>query len=234
MNTRRDTTPRLGRGLAALLGDVAVQAPPQGAAIRQVPLDLLEPNPFQPRSSIDPAALEELAQSIRLRGILQPLLVRPHPDNRRPLPDRRRRAPLAGRRCRGTARGPRAGPRDDRHRGRRRRLGGEPAASGPECDGRGRGLQSPAHPVRVHAGGAWPGRGQVSQPHRQHAAAAEPAGRGEGCAAQGRDHGRPCACPADASRAGDRTARRDRPAIVGPPDRGAGGARPARRTHAGR
>ena len=79
MNARRDTAPRLGRGLAALLGDVAVQAPPQGAAVRQVPLDLLEPNPFQPRSSIDPAALEELAQSIRLRGILQPLLVRPHP-----------------------------------------------------------------------------------------------------------------------------------------------------------
>ena len=44
-----------------------------------MPLDLLEPNPFQPRSSIDPAALDELAQSIRLRGILQPLLVRPHP-----------------------------------------------------------------------------------------------------------------------------------------------------------
>lgn len=44
-----------------------------------MPLDLLEPNPFQPRSSIDPAALEELSQSIRLRGILQPLLVRPHP-----------------------------------------------------------------------------------------------------------------------------------------------------------
>ena len=79
MNTRRDTAPRLGRGLAALLGDAAVQAPPQGATVRQVPLDLLEPNPFQPRSSIDPAALEELAQSIRLRGILQPLLVRPHP-----------------------------------------------------------------------------------------------------------------------------------------------------------
>jgi ParB family chromosome partitioning protein len=79
VNTRRDTPTRLGRGLAALLGDVAVQAPPQGAAIRHVPLDLLDPNPFQPRSSIDPAALEELAQSIRLRGILQPLLVRPHP-----------------------------------------------------------------------------------------------------------------------------------------------------------
>jgi ParB family chromosome partitioning protein len=79
MNARREAGPRLGRGLAALLGDAAVQAPAQGATVRQVPLDLLEPNPFQPRSSIDPAALEELAQSIRLRGILQPLLVRPHP-----------------------------------------------------------------------------------------------------------------------------------------------------------
>jgi ParB family transcriptional regulator, chromosome partitioning protein len=79
MNARRDTGPRLGRGLASLLGDVAVQAPPQGAAVRQVPLDLLEPNPFQPRSSIDPTGLEELTQSIRLRGVLQPLLVRPRP-----------------------------------------------------------------------------------------------------------------------------------------------------------
>jgi ParB family chromosome partitioning protein len=79
VNARRDPGPRLGRGLAALMGDAAVRAPPQGAAVRQVPLDLLEPNPFQPRSSIDPTALEELAQSIRLRGILQPLLVRPHP-----------------------------------------------------------------------------------------------------------------------------------------------------------
>jgi ParB family chromosome partitioning protein len=79
VNVRRDTGPRLGRGLAALLGEAAVQTPPQGAAVRQVPLDLLEPNPYQPRSSMDPGALEELAQSIRLRGILQPLLVRPHP-----------------------------------------------------------------------------------------------------------------------------------------------------------
>jgi ParB family chromosome partitioning protein len=79
VNARRDTGPRLGRGLASLLGDVAVQGPPQGAAVRHVPLDLLEPNPFQPRSSIDPAALEELTQSIRLRGVLQPLLVRPRP-----------------------------------------------------------------------------------------------------------------------------------------------------------
>ena len=39
----------------------------------------LEPSPFQPRSRMDPAALDDLAQSIRARGILQPLLVRPHP-----------------------------------------------------------------------------------------------------------------------------------------------------------
>ncbi|HET6198384.1 MAG TPA: ParB/RepB/Spo0J family partition protein [Acetobacteraceae bacterium] len=79
MNARRDPGPRLGRGLAALLGDAAVARPPQGVAISPIPLDLLEPNPFQPRSSIDPVALEELTQSVRLRGVLQPLLVRPHP-----------------------------------------------------------------------------------------------------------------------------------------------------------
>lgn len=76
---KRDSSPRLGRGLAALLGDAAVQAKPQGAGIRPIPLDLLEPNPFQPRTMIDPAGLAELTQSVRAHGILQPLLVRPHP-----------------------------------------------------------------------------------------------------------------------------------------------------------
>jgi ParB family chromosome partitioning protein len=79
MNAKKETSPRLGRGLAALLGDIAVQVPSDTGTVRQVPLDLLEPNPFQPRSIIEPAALEELSQSIRLRGVLQPLLVRPHP-----------------------------------------------------------------------------------------------------------------------------------------------------------
>ena len=81
---KRDNSPRLGRGLAALLGDAAVQAKPQGSGIRQIPLDLLQPNPFQPRTIIDPAALAELTQSVRSHGVLQPLLVRPHPDT----PDR--------------------------------------------------------------------------------------------------------------------------------------------------
>jgi ParB family chromosome partitioning protein len=81
MNARKEPSPRLGRGLAALLGDVAVQAPaPPGGAVRALPLDLLEPNPFQPRTFMDASALDELTQSIRTQGILQPLLVRPHPS----------------------------------------------------------------------------------------------------------------------------------------------------------
>jgi ParB family chromosome partitioning protein len=79
MSGRKDPGPRLGRGLAALLGDVAVEPRPQSGAVRHLGLDLLEPNPFQPRRIIEPAALEELTQSIRARGVLQPLLVRPHP-----------------------------------------------------------------------------------------------------------------------------------------------------------
>jgi len=80
MNAKRDSGPRLGRGLAALLGDAAVHPPPQAGNVRQVPIDLLEPNPFQPRTTMSPDAMQELAESIRLRGILQPLLVRPHPQ----------------------------------------------------------------------------------------------------------------------------------------------------------
>jgi ParB family transcriptional regulator, chromosome partitioning protein len=79
MNAKKDANPRLGRGLAALLGDMAVREAPQTGTVQQVALDLLEPNPFQPRSTTDPAALDELAQSIRVQGILQPLLIRPHP-----------------------------------------------------------------------------------------------------------------------------------------------------------
>lgn len=81
MSGKKETTTRLGRGLAALLGDMAVQAPPQAGTVKQVPLDLLEPNPFQPRTTMDPVALDELAGSIRIQGVLQPLLIRPHPSN---------------------------------------------------------------------------------------------------------------------------------------------------------
>lgn len=73
----RDSGPRLGRGLAALLGDVPKAE--QGGPARQSPIDLLDPSPYQPRRAMDQENLRELAESIRARGILQPLLVRPSP-----------------------------------------------------------------------------------------------------------------------------------------------------------
>ena len=70
--------PRLGRGLASLLGD-ALGSPLAGTA-GSTGIDLLEPNPFQPRSPIDDADLSELADSIREQGLLQPILIRRHPE----------------------------------------------------------------------------------------------------------------------------------------------------------
>lgn len=81
--TTRETAPRLGRGLAALFGDGAAPPSIPDAAPRTVlPITALEPGPFQPRTAIDPAALEDLTASIRHQGVLQPLLARPHPGAR--------------------------------------------------------------------------------------------------------------------------------------------------------
>jgi ParB family chromosome partitioning protein len=72
--------PRLGRGLSALLGDApAPAAAPAGEGGRMLPIEALEPGPFQPRGAIQPQALEELAASIRAHGVLQPILVRAKP-----------------------------------------------------------------------------------------------------------------------------------------------------------
>ncbi len=75
----KDQPKRLGRGLAALLGDAAVPQTTATPGVQQLPVDVLEPSPFQPRQEMDPSALQELADSIAQRGILQPLLVRPTP-----------------------------------------------------------------------------------------------------------------------------------------------------------
>jgi len=77
----KEVSPRLGKGLAALLGDNASAARPTAAAVgvRNVPVEFLEPSPFQPRVDMNPDALADLVESIKARGILQPLLVRPHP-----------------------------------------------------------------------------------------------------------------------------------------------------------
>jgi ParB family transcriptional regulator, chromosome partitioning protein len=66
----------LGRGLAALIpGPEGEPATGPGAATL-APVDRLDPNPFQPRSAIDPERLAELQASIRASGIVQPILVR--------------------------------------------------------------------------------------------------------------------------------------------------------------
>jgi len=71
----------LGRGLSALMADVALDGEGaeggRAAPDRLLPIEALAPNPDQPRRSFDDAALEDLAASIRTRGILQPLIVRP-------------------------------------------------------------------------------------------------------------------------------------------------------------
>jgi ParB family chromosome partitioning protein len=77
----RDASPRLGRGLAALLGEDTSAAPRQNS-IQLIPLDLLSPGPFQPRTQLDPSELASLAASIREQGVLQPILARPDPKNR--------------------------------------------------------------------------------------------------------------------------------------------------------
>jgi ParB family chromosome partitioning protein len=67
----------LGRGLSALIPDSAPPArPPQPAGSLDLDLDQLTPNPHQPRTQIDEARLDELAQSIRVNGVIQPILVR--------------------------------------------------------------------------------------------------------------------------------------------------------------
>jgi ParB family chromosome partitioning protein len=70
----------MGRGLAAILSSTQ---PIDGKAphpeLRQLPVDLIRPNPRQPRRAFDESALAGLADSLRERGVLQPVLVRPVP-----------------------------------------------------------------------------------------------------------------------------------------------------------
>jgi ParB family chromosome partitioning protein len=70
----------LGRGLASLFGEAGVPPAGETAAIRAVPTAAIRPSPFQPRRHFAEDELEGLARSIREKGIVQPLLVRPIAD----------------------------------------------------------------------------------------------------------------------------------------------------------
>jgi len=70
---------RLGRGLASLIGDMSAEAtatPERGRSPRRAPVEHLRPNARNPRSHFSDAELDELAASIRERGIIQPIVVR--------------------------------------------------------------------------------------------------------------------------------------------------------------
>jgi ParB family chromosome partitioning protein len=83
---------RLGKGLGALLGETRREEPlvrrdpaAEGAGdtaspLRMVPLANIRPLPGNPRKHFDAAALDELAASIAARGVIQPIIVRPHPE----------------------------------------------------------------------------------------------------------------------------------------------------------
>ena len=78
-----DKRKALGRGLSALLPQIpeptkSTDSSPESSGVQEVDLDLLEPNPDQPRSVLDDSKLDELAQSIRSHGVIQPIVVTPN------------------------------------------------------------------------------------------------------------------------------------------------------------
>ena len=90
MNTssgKQEGRKALGRGLQALIESRAPKLVPASAAepvpadaaggVRQIPVDLIQPNPYQPRHTFQAERLEELSASIRASGVVQPILVRP-------------------------------------------------------------------------------------------------------------------------------------------------------------
>jgi ParB family chromosome partitioning protein len=68
--------PALGRGLSALIPDAPVAAAPVAERALDVDIDLLRPNPFQPRGPMDDSRIDELSRSIKSQGVIQPIVVR--------------------------------------------------------------------------------------------------------------------------------------------------------------
>ncbi|GHD98242.1 chromosome partitioning protein ParB [Defluviimonas sp. 20V17] len=88
MSDKKPERRGLGRGLSALMADVAPAAADSATGEPRprrpdltVPVERIRPNPDQPRRDFDRDALEELAESIRAKGVIQPLIVRPDPGS---------------------------------------------------------------------------------------------------------------------------------------------------------
>jgi ParB family transcriptional regulator, chromosome partitioning protein len=72
----------LGKGLGALLGTASVPTSPASQeTLRDIPIARITPNPFQPRSNFDPAAMDDLKSSIAEYGVLVPIIVRKRGEN---------------------------------------------------------------------------------------------------------------------------------------------------------
>ncbi len=77
MTTNKIGRTRLGRGLEALLGPPpTVEEARREGALQRVPIDAIEPNPYQPRQVFEPEALQELSESMKTSGLLQPVVLR--------------------------------------------------------------------------------------------------------------------------------------------------------------
>ena len=88
--TAKRRAPALGRGLSALLGDSDVERGPANDGVREIAIADIAPDPDQPRRFFDSEALDELAASIAMRGVLQPIVVRPIGDKFRIVAGERR------------------------------------------------------------------------------------------------------------------------------------------------
>lgn len=82
-------SPGLGRGLGALIPTAAAPesedqglVPTPGVELLDLPIEAITPNPMQPRTQFDEEPLQELGESLRTVGVLQPIVVRPGPDGR--------------------------------------------------------------------------------------------------------------------------------------------------------
>ena len=217
----------MGRGLSAILSNKGVEEAP---GLREIAVELIRPNPKQPRSDFEPEALTALAESIQARGVLQPIVVRPLAGGSYELIAGERR--LRAAKLAELQDDPRGRPRDGRGRAARARADREHGPRRPERHRGGARLRDARRRPRVDEGGARPPR--RPQPRRDlepdpAARAArrrldrdrrQPPVRGSRprAAARPRSRRTPAARP-----------RRDRRRLVRARDRGAGAARRGRR-----